>query len=186
MRLGECSLLVEGADLSGLDNEPGGHRIQRVPPTEKKGRVHTSTVTVAVIDRIEGIRPSSIPQSDLRIEWYSGTGAGGQHRNKHQNSCRITHLPSGIVATAQCRSRQNSLDEAMAAIQMRGDNEANRCYNSNIASDRKQQVGSGMRGDKIRTYRFQDDRVQDHLTGLAAKCSTVLKGNFDLLWPKKM
>ena len=186
MRLGECSLLVEGADLSGLDNEPGGHRIQRVPPTERKGRVHTSTVTVAVIDRIEGIGPSSIPQSDLRIEWYSGTGAGGQHRNKHQNSCRITHLPSGTVATAQCRSRQNSLDEAMAAIQMRVDNEANRCYNNNIASNRKQQVGSGMRGDKIRTYRFQDDRVQDHLTELSAKCSTVLKGNFDLLWPKKM
>ena len=186
MRLGECSLLVEGADLSGLDHEPGGHRIQRVPPTERKGRVHTSTVTVAVIDRIEGIGPSSIPDCDLRVEWYSGTGAGGQHRNKHQNSCRITHISSGVVATAQCRSRQNSFEQAMTAIQTAVDTAAERCYNSNIASNRKQQVGSGMRGDKIRTYRFQDDRVQDHLTGLSAKCSTILKGNFDLLWPKKM
>jgi peptide chain release factor 1 len=186
VRLGECSLLVEGADLSGLDNEPGGHRIQRVPPTERKGRVHTSTVTVAVIDSKDACTAPTIKNSDLKIEWYSGTGAGGQYRNKHQNSCRITHLPTGIIAKAEYRSRTNSLDEAMTAIQTRVDNEANRCYNNNIASDRKQQVGSGMRGDKIRTYRFQDDRVQDHLTGLAAKCSTVLKGNFDLLWPKKM
>ena len=89
-------------------------------------------------------------------------------------------------ATAQCRSRQNSFEQAMTAVQTAVDTAAERCYNSNIASNRKQQVGSGMRGDKIRTYRFQDDRVQDHLTGLSAKCSTVLKGNFDLLWPKKM
>jgi peptide chain release factor 1 len=182
VRLGECSLLVEGADLSGLDNEPGGHRIQRVPPTERKGRVHTSTVTVAVIDQSAPTIKVTIPQSDLKIEWYSGTGAGGQHRNKHQNSCRITHIPSGTIATAQCRSRQNSLDQAMAAIQQRVDSEANRCYNSNIASDRKSQVGSGMRGDKIRTYRFQDDQVQDHISGKRASVKKVLNGNFDLIW----
>lgn len=186
MRLGECSIQVEGADLSGLDNEPGGHRIQRVPPTERKGRVHTSTVTVAVIDRMTETESVIIPDSDLRIEWYSGTGAGGQHRNKHQNSCRITHIPSGVVVTAQCRSRQNSLDSAMSELQLRLDTEAKRSYNNNIAINRKSQVGSGMRGDKIRTYRFQDDRVQDHISGLTAKCITVLKGNFDLLWPKKI
>ena len=185
MRLGECSLEVEGADLSGLDNEPGGHRIQRVPPTERKGRVHTSTVTVAVVDRMTEIESVAIPQNELKVEWYSGTGAGGQYRNKHQNSCRITHLPTGIIAKAECRSRTNSLDEAMAAIQTRVDKAAEQCYNNSIANTRKDQVGSGMRGDKIRTYRFQDDRVQDHVSGLAAKCSTVLKGNFDLLWPKK-
>ncbi len=182
MRQGECSLEVQGADLSGLDNEPGGHRIQRVPPTERKGRVHTSTVTVAVIDAESPAIQQTIPDSDLRIEWYSGTGAGGQHRNKHQNSCRITHIPSGTVATAQCRSRQNSLEEAMAAIQQRVDTATNRQYTNSIANNRKLQVGSGMRGDKIRTYRFQDDRVQDHLTGKSAKCSSVLKGNIDLLW----
>lgn len=175
-------ILVEGTDLSGLENECGGHRIQRVPPTERKGRVHTSTVTVAVIDRIEGIGPSTIPDCDLKVEWYSGTGAGGQHRNKHQNSCRITHLPTGVVATAQTRSRQNSYNLAIQNIQKELDADAKRRYNSNIASTRKDQVGSGMRGDKIRTYRFQDDRVQDHLTGKTASTKKVLQGNFELLW----
>ena len=182
MRLGECSLEVEGADLSGLDNEPGGHRIQRVPPTERKGRVHTSTVTVAVIDSTHVKSSVTIPQEDLRIEWYSGTGAGGQHRNKHQNSCRITHIPSGTVVTAQHRSRQNSLTECMNTIQNTVDNIRQNHYNSNIASNRKSQVGSGMRGDKIRTYRFQDDVVKDHISNATASVKKVLSGNFDLLW----
>ena len=182
VRPGECSLEVEGIDLSGLENESGGHRIQRVPPTERKGRVHTSTVTVAVIDSIAGQTAATIPNSDLKIEWYSGTGAGGQYRNKHQNSCRITHIPTGIVAKAECRSRTNSLDEALAAIQKRVDNESKRQYNSFIASDRKQQVGSGMRGDKIRTYRFQDDVVKDHITNKTASTKKILAGNFNLLW----
>jgi peptide chain release factor 1 len=139
-------------------------------------------VTVAVIDRIEEITSSSIPESDLKVEWYSGTGAGGQHRNKHQNSCRITHIPSGLVATAQTRSRQNSYALAIQNIQKELDTAAKRRYNNNIASTRKDQVGSGMRGDKIRTYRFQDDRVQDHLTGKTASTKKVLAGHFDLLW----
>jgi peptide chain release factor 1 len=184
VRPGECSIEVQGADLSGLENEPGGHRIQRVPPTERKGRVHTSTVTVAVIDRTTEIRSVAINQNDLKIEWYSGTGAGGQYRNKHQNSCRITHLPSGTVAKSECRSRQNSLDSAMAELQRRIDQQQERSYTNTVASDRRQQVGSGMRGDKIRTYRFQDDQVTDHRTGLCSNCSKVLKGNIDSLWPK--
>lgn len=182
MRLGECSLEVEGVDLSGLDNEPGGHRIQRVPPTERKGRVHTSTVTVAVIDRMTEIGSVAIAKNDLKIEWYSGTGAGGQYRNKHQNSCRITHIPTGIIAKSECRSRTNSLNEAVAEIQRRVDESAKISYNNNIATNRKTQVGSGMRGDKIRTYRFQDDTVQDHRTGKTAQAKKILSGNFDLLW----
>ncbi len=153
-----------------------------MPPTERKGRVHTSTVTVAVIDGSPDPDSVDVTKNDLKIEWYSGTGAGGQFRNKHQNSCRITHLPTGIIAKAECRSRQNSYNEAVATLQQRIDLELKRSYNNSIASDRRQQVGSGMRGDKIRTYRFQDDSVQDHLTGCRSKCSTVLKGNFDLLW----
>lgn len=180
VRAGETHIEIEGADLSGLDNEPGGHRIQRVPPTERKGRVHTSTVTVAVID--SKLVTHEIRESDLRIEWYSGTGAGGQHRNKHQNSARITHIPTGIVVTAQCRSRQNSLEQAMTAITQQVEAVARNKYNSEQASDRKLQVGSGMRGDKIRTYRFQDDRVQDHLTEKTASVKKIMAGNFDLLW----
>jgi len=165
-----------------LDNEAGGHRIQRVPPTERKGRVHTSTVTVAVIDRDAEIGSATINHRDLKIEWYSGTGAGGQYRNKHQNSCRITHIPTGTIAKSECRSRTNSLNEAMAEIQRRVDEMTQRQYNKDIATDRRQQVGSGMRGDKIRTYRFQDDVVQDHITGQKSSVRRVLNGNFDLLW----
>lgn len=172
--------MVEGADLSGLQNEAGGHRIQRVPPTERKGRVHTSTVTVAIVD--PKVISTAIAEHDLEIEWYSGTGAGGQHRNKHQNSCRITHKTTGITAKAECRSRTNSLAEATAAIQKRVDQLLQKQYNNNLASDRKSQVGTGMRGDKIRTYRFQDDQVQDHITGKRASTKKVLQGNFELLW----
>lgn len=120
--------------------------------------------------------------ADLKIEWYSGTGAGGQHRNKHQNSCRITHIPTGILATAQCRSRENSLAEARKTIEERLNNLVKTSYNNKIASDRKQQVGSGMRGDKIRTYRFQDDVVKDHISEKSASVKKVLAGNFELLW----
>jgi peptide chain release factor 1 len=151
-----------------------------VPPTERKGRVHTSTVTVAVVDPTEV--KTEVLESDLKIEWYSGTGAGGQHRNKHQNSARITHLPTGIVATAQCRSRENSLAEAMETIKERVDSITKKSYNNDLASNRKQQVGSGMRGDKIRTYRFQDDVVKDHISDKTASVKKVLAGNFDLLW----
>lgn len=178
--LGELHIEVKGTDLSGLYNESGGHRIQRVPPTERKGRVHTSTVTVAITDPTEVT--AKVNDSDLRIEWYSGTGAGGQHRNKHQNSCRITHIPTGTVATAQCRSRQNSLDQALSTIHKTVDEMVKNQYNNSIASDRKQQVGSGMRGDKIRTYRFQDDVVKDHVTNKSNSVKKVLSGNFDLLW----
>lgn len=142
--------------------------------------MHTSTVTVAITDPAEVT--TVVKESDLRIEWYSGTGAGGQHRNKHQNSCRITHIPTGTVATAQCRSRQNSQDQAMGTIHKVVDNLAKSQYNNVIASNRREQVGSGMRGDKIRTYRFQDDRVQDHVTNKVASTKRVLSGNFDLLW----
>ena len=165
-----------------MDNEKGGHRIQRVPPTERKGRVHTSTVTVAVIK--EDDTSFSINNNDLRVEWYSGTGAGGQHRNKHQNSCRITHIPTGTVVTAQCRSRQNSYDQARTELDSRIITELKQSNDGKISKDRKKQVGSGMRGDKIRTYRFQDDRVVDHRTEKYTSCSSVLKGNIDSLWTK--
>ncbi len=171
---------VQGTDLSGLTNEAGGHRIQRVPPTERKGRVHTSTVTVAVID--SRVISTVIAERDLEIEWFSGTGAGGQYRNKHQNSCRVTHKPTGITAKSECRSRANSLAEATSEIQKRVDQQLQSKYNDSVASDRKAQVGTGMRGDKIRTYRFQDDRVQDHVTGKTGSVKKVLAGNFDLLW----
>lgn len=177
---GELYIEVEGKDLENLSKEAGGHRIQRVPPTERKGRVHTSTVTVAVID--PAVEQKTFSESEFKIEWFSGTGAGGQHRNKHQNSCRIIHAPTGLVATAQTRSRQSSLNEAKKSIVEQLTYEHYKEVKGILAQDRKNQVGSGMRGDKIRTYRFRDDSVEDHNTGKSASVSKVMKGNFDLLW----
>ena len=172
---------VEGSDLSALDSEPGGHRIQRVPPTERKGRVHTSTVTVAVIDS-KAVSQVEFNKQDFKIEWYSGTGAGGQNRNKVMNSCRITHIPSGAVATAQTRSRINSLDLAKSSLLCRLNEIRASTVNGQISNERKEQVGSGMRGDKIRTYRFQDDIVTDHRTGKRSSVKKVMSGYFELLW----
>lgn len=173
--------MFDGKDLNQLKHECGGHRIQRIPPTERKGRVHTSTVTVAIIDGTQ-TKEELISEKDINIEWYSGSGAGGQHRNKHQNSCRLTHIPTGIITTSQTRSRQNSYKLAFDELRKRITDIKQTELSGNIASDRKRQVGSGMRGDKIRTYRFQDDSVVDHQTNKRAKTSQVLKGRFDLLW----
>lgn len=123
-----------------------------------------------------------LDNADLRIEWYSGTGCGGQYRNKHQNSCRITHIPSGAIVTAQCRSRQNSLNEARAEMVARLEELARSKHLTQNATIRKEQVGSGMRGDKIRTIRFQDNTVTDHVTGKRMPADKYLKGNIDLLW----
>jgi peptide chain release factor 1 len=143
--------------------------------------VHTSTVTVAIVDG-QKINIEDINENDISIEWYSGSGAGGQYRNKHQNSCRLTHIPTGITTQSQTRSRQNSYKLAFDELKKRITDLKQTELTGNIASDRKQQVGSGMRGDKIRTYRFQDDSVVDHRTNKRAKTSQVLKGRFDLLW----
>lgn len=176
----EIFISVEGDNLTKLFNECGGHRIQRIPPTEKKGRVHTSTVTVAVLEEQSFFL--EIKDSDLKIEWYSGTGSGGQHRNKHQNSCRMTHVPTGITVTSQCRSRQNSYKECRTTIENIIKTNLQKKFEQEISLDRKYKVGSGMRGDKVWTYRFQDDIVQDHNTNKKSTCKKVLNGNFELLW----
>lgn len=178
------SIEVEGKDLTGLDSETGGHRIQRVPPTERKGRVHTSTVTVAVLKNSVKTDPrySMRSPSDFRVEWFSGTGCGGQHRNKHQNSCRIIHIPTGLKRESQTRSRQNSQKLAMEAMIAALDEMKSGQELDILSSIRRDQVGSGMRGDKVRTYRFRDDWVEDHVTGKGTTCSKLMSGNFDAIW----
>ena len=146
--------------------------------------MHSSTVTVAVLDERQAdvscyMRRNS---DDYTIEWYSGSGAGGQFRNKHQNSARVTHLPSGIVRTAQTRSRENSLREAMAAI----DTELDRLVGDVVGHAenqvRRAQVGSGQRSDKRRTIRFQHDEVIDHATGKRISAKEFMKGFVEKLW----
>lgn len=120
---------------------------------------------------------------DFEISWFSGTGPGGQNRNKVQASARLTHRPTGLVRTAQTRSRENSERLAHEALLADLDAELERRQAGLTNRTRQNQIGSGERGDKRRTYRFQDDRVHDHQTGRTARCSEVMKGGFDRLWP---
>jgi peptide chain release factor 1 len=119
---------------------------------------------------------------DFRVEWYSGTGNGGQHRNRHMNSCRLIHIPTNTVEQRQGRQRESNLSQAKDAIIKRLDaliHNQNKTHND---AERRQQIGSGMRGDKIRTYRFQDDIVKDHISEKQSSCTKVMKGQVDLLW----
>lgn len=181
---GKIHIAVEGPDLTHLRSEAGGHRLQRVPPTERKGRVHTSTVVVAVIDSAQHARAdySDIDRRDLHVEWYSGSGGGGQHRNKHQNSCRLTHIPTGIVKSAQTRSRDSSYKEALRDLTQVLQSNASHLSMVTRSADRKNQMGSGMRGDKIRTYRFQDNVATDHNSGKKVPLSKYMNGFVDMLW----
>lgn len=164
-----------------LECEAGGHRIQRVPKNERNGRVHTSTVTVAVVRLGEGAS-RTFDESDCRVEFFSGTGAGGQHRNKKQNSARVTHVPTGEVAVAQSRSREANVRDAIAELKKRVDTSNFSRYNLTVNARRREQVGSGMRGDKVRTYRFRDDSVEDHRTGMKCRCSDFMNGDVHRLW----
>lgn len=151
-----------------------------MPPTERKGRVHTSTVTVAVIDPTH--KTVTVDQRDLKIEWYSGTGCGGQNRNKVKTSCRITHIPTGIIRTSQTRSRTNSYALAYAEVVVKVEELFRDSHMNTLAATRKGQVGSGQRGDKVRTIRFQDNTAVDHNTGKRITADKYLKGCMNELW----
>ena len=167
-----------------MKNESGGLRLQRVSETEKRGRVHTSTITIAVIDNSVQVDEKYFKRSenDFKIEWFSGTGCGGQKRNKSQSSCRLIHIPTGIVEKRETRSRENSLKSAKEAIIERLDQEIDKIKYGIIAETRKDQVGSGMRGDKIRTIRFTDDIITDHRTNKKMSATMFMKGGMNQLW----
>lgn len=179
MGLFSIKIEVSGKSLN-LEREAGGHRIQRVPPTEKRGRVQTSSVTVAVVDDIDISKEYT--DDDFSVEWFSGTGKGGQHKNKVQCSCRVIHKETGLSETRQSRSRKNNYRDAKESLIKRLKQNQSSTVKNEIDATRKNQVGSGMRGDKIRTYRFQDDVVTDHISNKRAKVSKVMKGQFSLLY----
>ena len=174
---------MRGRSLHGLDHEAGGHRVQRVPANDRRGRVHTSTVTVAVLDPgASPTAPVDLDPSDLEVEWFSGTGAGGQHRNKKRTSCRVRHVPTGIVETRQGRDREanrRGASEALRAAVAAARRDASDAVTSDV---RSRQVGSGMRGDKVVTIRFRDDRAVHHGTGRSTTASRYMRGFVDDTW----
>ena len=177
----EISFSVDGAGAySFLKYESGTHRVQRVPVTESSGRIHTSAVTVAVLPEAEEVEVEIAP-ADLRIDTYCASGAGGQYVNRTETAIRITHLPTGIVV--QCQDEKSQLknkEKAMRVLRARILEAAREEQAATVAADRKSQVGSGDRSERIRTYNFPQGRVTDHRIGLTLyKIDAVLDGELD-------
>ncbi len=179
----EISFTVTGhGAYSRLKFESGVHRVQRVPETEAGGRIHTSTVTVAVLPEAEEVELEINP-ADLQIDTYRSSGAGGQHINKTESAIRITHLPTGTVVECQDeRSQYKNKDKAMRVLRARLFEQKQREQQSAIAADRRSQVGTGDRSERIRTYNYPQGRVTDHRIGLTLyKLEAVLDGALDEL-----
>ncbi len=177
--LKEVVFMIEGSGAySRLRFESGVHRVQRVPVTEAGGRIHTSTVTVAVLPEADDVEVSINP-NDLEIDTYRASGAGGQHVNMTDSAIRITHKPTGLVVTCQDqRSQHKNRDKAMAVLGARLKALEEEKQEGSIAQDRRSQVGSGDRSERIRTYNYQQGRVTDHRIGLTLyRLEAVLDGD---------
>jgi peptide chain release factor 1 len=166
--------------FSRLKYESGVHRVQRVPETESQGRIHTSAATVAVLPEVDDVQ-IDIKDSDLRIDTYRSSGAGGQHVNKTESAIRITHLPTGMVVSCQDeKSQLKNKEQAMRVLKSRLYDFYRSQQDAERAGERKSQIGSGDRSERIRTYNFPQGRVTDHRIGLTLyKLEAFLDGDMD-------
>jgi len=176
----EIVATITGDGVFGrLKFESGVHRVQRVPETEAGGRIHTSAATVAVLPEAEDVE-IDIQDKDIRIDTYRASGSGGQHVNKTDSAVRITHLPTGIVATSSEKSQHVNRDKAMKNLKARLYDLQRQEKDKARADDRKSQVGSGDRSERIRTYNFPQGRVTDHRIGLTLhSLPQILEGDID-------
>lgn len=167
---------------SRLKYESGVHRVQRVPETESQGRIHTSAATVAVLPEVDNVQVE-IHDADLRIDTYRSSGAGGQHVNKTESAIRITHLPTGIVV--QCQDEKSQIknrEQAMRVLKSRLYDYYRSAQDAAVATERRSQIGSGDRSERIRTYNFPQGRVTDHRIGLTLyRLEQFLDGDMDEL-----
>lgn len=173
-------IIGEGA-YSRMKFESGGHRVQRVPETESQGRIHTSACTVAIMPEADEVDQIEINPSDLRVDTFRASGAGGQHVNKTDSAIRITHLPTGIVVECQDqRSQHKNRAQAMSVLQSRIMAEKQDKIDSEQAENRKLQVGSGDRSERIRTYNFPQGRITDHRINLTLyKLAEIMSGDLE-------
>ena len=177
----EISFMIEGEGAySRFKYESGVHRVQRVPETESQGRVHTSTTTVAVLPEAEDVELEIDPK-DLKIDTFRSSGAGGQHVNKTESAIRITHIPTGTVVECQDeRSQYKNKDRAMKILRSRILEAERRKQSEAIAGERRAQVGTGDRSERIRTYNYPQGRVTDHRIGLTLyKIDSIMDGDLD-------
>ena len=177
----EVSFMIKGEGAySRFKFESGVHRVQRVPETENQGRIHTSTTTVAVLPEAEEV-DIEINPADLQIDTFRSSGAGGQHINKTESAIRITHIPTGTVVECQDeRSQHKNKDKAMRILRSRILEAEREKQQSSIADERKSQVGSGDRSERIRTYNYPQKRLSDHRIGLTIyKLEQILNGDLD-------
>ena len=165
---------------SRLKFESGVHRVQRVPETEASGRIHTSTATVAVLPVVDDVQIDINP-ADIKLEVFRASGAGGQHVNKTSSAVRLIHIPTGMVAECQTeRSQTQNREYAMKLLQSRLYEKERQERDSKLASERKSQIGSGDRSEKIRTYNYPQGRITDHRIGLSIyQMEDFLNGNLD-------
>lgn len=177
----EISFMITGKGVySRLKFESGVHRVQRVPDTESSGRIHTSTATVAVLPVVEDVEIDINP-ADVRMEVFRASGAGGQHVNKTSSAVRLIHEPTGIVAECQTeRSQLQNREYAMRLLKSRIYDQEKQKQDAELANERKSQVGSGDRSEKIRTYNYPQGRITDHRIGLSIyQFEDFLNGNLD-------
>jgi len=178
----EVILRVSGQNVySQLKFESGAHRVQRVPETESQGRVHTSACTVAIMPEVDSIDEIDINPADLRIDTYRASGAGGQHVNRTDSAIRITHIPSGVVVECQDeRSQHKNRARAMSLLQSRLLSAAQEKQHAEQSENRKLQVGSGDRSERIRTYNYPQGRLTDHRINLTLyKLEDIMEGGLE-------